>query len=136
MNCEECSIEQAYQATLLCRECDQLFCGKCDIIIHSRGKRRTHSRQIVCYNCRSAASTMNSAQTTATVTAPPPAPTAVFSFNNVQQPNVTTVGNSPVATLASTKEISYSTQQPFNFSYNSANTSSCQLDAFYAATPL
>lgn len=56
MNCEECSIEQAYQATLLCRECDQLFCGKCDIIIHSRGKRRTHSRQIVCYNCRSAAS--------------------------------------------------------------------------------
>ena len=56
MNCEECPIEQACQATLLCRECDQLFCLKCDIIIHSRGKRRTHSRLTVCNNCRSTAS--------------------------------------------------------------------------------
>jgi hypothetical protein len=77
---------------------------------------------------------MNSAQATATVVAAPPAPTAAFSFNNVQQPNVATPGHSPAATLASTKEISYGTQQPFNFSYNSTNTSSCQLDTFIAAT--
>jgi len=86
-------------------------------------------------NCRSAASTMNSAQAAATVTAPPPAATAVFSFNNVQQPNVTmSVGSSPWPSSASIKEISYGTQQPFNFSYNSTNTSSCSLNAFYAAT--
>ena len=85
-------------------------------------------------DCRSAAATMNSAQATATVVAAPPAPTAAFSFNNVQQPNVATPGHSPAATLASTKEISYGTQQPFNFSYNSTNTSSCQLDTFIAAT--
>ena len=87
-------------------------------------------------NCHSAASTMNSAQATATVTAPPPAPTAVFSFNNVQQSSVTMTGGSNPwpSSAASIKEISYSTQQPFNSSYNSTNTSSCQLNAYYAAT--
>ncbi|MFZ1318357.1 MAG: S8 family serine peptidase, partial [Candidatus Nitrotoga sp.] len=57
-------------------------------------------------NCRSAASTINSAQATATVTAPPPAPTAIFSFNNVQQPNVTmTTGSNPwPSSTASIKE--------------------------------
>lgn len=85
-------------------------------------------------NCRSAANTMNSAQATATVTSPPPAPTAAFSFNNVSQPNPALSGTSnpwPSST-ASIKEIPYSTQ-PFAFSYNSTNTSSCQLNASYAS---
>jgi hypothetical protein len=86
-------------------------------------------------NCRSAANTMSSAQATATVTLPPPAPTAAFSFNNVPQANVAWTGptNPWPSSAAGIKEISYGTQ-PFNFSYNSTNTTTCQLSAFYATT--
>lgn len=86
-------------------------------------------------NCRSAQGTMNSAQATAVVTAPPPAPTANFSFNNQVQANPTLSGASnpwpdpPISIV----EIPYF-RQPFNFSYNSTNTSTCQLNAYYAVS--
>lgn len=53
MKCEECSLDQA---SLVCEECDQLFCPKCDEFIHKGGKRRLHTRPPACFACRSLAS--------------------------------------------------------------------------------
>lgn len=84
-------------------------------------------------DCYSAAATMSSAQATATVTSPPPTPTANFYFNNAQQTNPTlnSIFNPWPSDASSIKEIPYYTQ-PFYFSYNSVNTSTCALRASYA----
>ena len=50
MKCEECELESA---TAICTDCDEILCPKCDILIHSGGKRRSHQRFPVCDNCRS-----------------------------------------------------------------------------------
>ena len=53
MKCEECLLDQA---SLVCEECDQLFCHKCDEFIHRGGKRKLHTRPPACFACRSLAS--------------------------------------------------------------------------------
>ena len=50
MKCEECELESA---TAICTDCDEILCPKCDILIHSGGKRRSHQRFPVCDTCRS-----------------------------------------------------------------------------------
>lgn len=52
MNCEECTN---IPAKLICCECDQALCPRCDEAIHRGGKRKTHSRQVICHNCRTLA---------------------------------------------------------------------------------
>ena len=78
-------------------------------------------------NCRSAQGTMNSAQASMVVTAP----TANFSFNYQVQANPTWSGSYawPITFI---KETPYGT--PFNFSYNSANTTGCNLNTYSSST--
>lgn len=54
MKCEECLSSEA---TALCIECDQALCKVCDENLHKGGKRKTHSRPLVCRQCRDQAVT-------------------------------------------------------------------------------
>ncbi|CAG9335870.1 unnamed protein product [Blepharisma stoltei] len=52
MHCEECNC---LTATLVCSECDELFCKDCSESIHRGGKRKLHVRQLICKHCKSVA---------------------------------------------------------------------------------
>ena len=49
MKCEECSNDKNL---VICIECDEILCKLCDSIIHKGGKRKSHSRPLVCELCR------------------------------------------------------------------------------------
>lgn len=84
-------------------------------------------------NCRSAANTTNMAEAWATVRAAPPAPSAAFFFNNEKQPDPALTGaTNPWPSEADIKRTPYGT--PFDFSYSSANTSTCHFYASRAAS--
>lgn len=52
MICEECQIEES---KFLCIECEQSLCGSCNESLHKGGKRKTHTRPLVCHNCKNQA---------------------------------------------------------------------------------
>ena len=52
MKCEECCSSEA---CFLCIECDQALCKSCEENLHKGGKRRNHSRPLVCRSCKNQA---------------------------------------------------------------------------------
>ena len=52
MKCEECFSSEAF---FLCIECDQALCKLCEESLHKGGKRRSHSRPLVCRMCKNQA---------------------------------------------------------------------------------